>query len=183
MSRQGRLVGSDEEEESTEGLYFADLAEVGNETEEEVEEESESERDRHGTSLNQKGRKTLKVCRHFAYALIENAKSSGWEDEAVANLIELVAEQLNFDEAKVLRCLEKTAVGSPNILATLIEGSRYHFTVPQLVSVLLCHANSTNHFISLMGEAMECDLFNLSDPATIEVVRRTFVLIDCTFKS
>ena len=112
MSRIGnRYVGSDnDDEESVENLYFGDEAEVGNETEDD--ESVADENDPLGNPLSHKGRKTLKVCRHFAYTLIASAKNMGWEDQEVANLIELVADQLKFDETKLMRCLEKTGVGS-----------------------------------------------------------------------
>ena len=163
--------------EPSDGLYFGDEAEEGSESPDEEDEENEEE-SRDGNAdrasrkpLTMRGKKTLKICRHFAYSIITNAVEMGWEEQEVANLIKLVANQLDFDEAKIIRCLDKTSTGSPATLSCLLENSGYSFTVPQLVSVILSNARNVDHFTKLMGEAFEFDLFDLSNPDTIDVVR------------
>lgn len=167
MARSGR-------DEQNERLYFRDETEEGNESVDENEEDA-SDNDEEitgptGRPLSSKGKKTLKICRHFSYSIISNAVEMGWEEQEVANLIKLVANQLNFDEAQLIRCLEKTGTGSPATISCLLDESSYSFSVPQLVSVILSNARSTDHFITLMGEACECDLFDLSEPDTIAKV-------------
>lgn len=156
-------------------LYFRDEADEGEETPEEVESDNENESGddtmgQNGVPLTNYGRKALKICRHFSYALIFNAVDMGWEEQEVAALIKLVANQLQFDEAKLIRCLEKTGTGSPGTLASLLENSGYTLSVAQLVSVILSNARNVDHFITLMGEAFECDLFDLIHPETIDVL-------------
>lgn len=120
--------------------------------------------------LSIKGKKTVKICRHFSYSLIEGAVMSGWEDVEVTNLIKLISMQLNLDETKLIRLLEKTNTGTPEILAGLMDEEKYTFTAPQIVSIVLSNAKSVDHFISSMSKAFDLDLFSISDPNTIEVV-------------
>jgi hypothetical protein len=156
-------------------MYFNEEAGEGSERDIEKEEEA-SDVDEFGPTgnpLSGKGKKAIKICRHFSYTLILNAVAMGWEELEIANLIKLVANQLDFDEVKLIRCLEKTGTGSPATLSCLLDNSPYSLTVPQLVSVILCNARHVDHFITLMGEAFECDLFDLSTSDTIDVVRST----------
>ena len=153
-------------------IYFRDEADEGEESVEE--EESGSDQDDGvgptGVPLNKYSRKAIKICRHFSYSLINNAVDMGWEEEEIAGLIKLVANQLNFDEAKLIRCLEKTGTGSPNTIASLLENSGFSFSTAQLVSVILSNARNVDHFITLMGEACDCDLFKLTHPETIDTL-------------
>ena len=163
---KSKKTESDTESVQGEDLYFDQEAQEGNETESDASDVMGPG----NKPLTKRGKKALKICRHFSYSLITNAVESGWEDQEVANLIKLVAEQLDFDAAKLIRCLEQTTTGSPSILSTILEDSDYKFTIPQTVSVILCHAKSVDHFISLMGESLECGLFDLTYTETIDVV-------------
>lgn len=153
-------------------MYFRDEADEGEESVEENESGSEEEGEMGptGVPLTNRSKKAIKICRHFSYALIYNAVDMGWEEQEVANLIKLVANQLSFDEAKLIRCLEKTSTGSPGTIACLLENSDYSFSAAQLVSVILSNARNVDHFITLMGEAFECSLFDLAQPETIDTL-------------
>lgn len=171
MARSGR-------DEQNARLYFREETEEGNESVDESgsdasEEDVAEDRRRAASSRpeSSKTKKTLKICRHFAYSLISNAVEMGWEEQEIANLIKLVANQLDFNEAQLIRCLENTATGSPATISCLLEGSDYSFSTPQLVSVILSNARNTDHFIALMGEACECDLFDLSNADTVTKVQ------------
>lgn len=171
MARSGR-------DDQNDRLYFWEETEEGNESVDENDDDVSDDDERShrgpiGRPMTSKGKKTLKICRHFSYAIISNAVELGWEEQEVANLIKLVANQLNFDESQLIRCLEKTCTGSPATISCLLDGSSYSFSVPQLVSVILSNARHTDHFISLMGEACECDLFDLSKLETIQKVQHT----------
>jgi len=117
-------------------------------------------------------KKTLKVCRHYSYNLISGAVESGWEGHELANLIKLVSFQLDLDGSKLIKLLERTGTGTPDIVCQLIEDKDSHccFSTPQLVAVFLSTAKNIDHFINIMDEAFEYDLFSLSSPDTIDVV-------------
>ncbi len=172
-SKRKRVSRDDNnEDDNDERLYFGDEAEEGKES---AEEESDADEvDPVGNPLTKKGKKTLKICRHFGYSLIAGAAAMGWEDEEAAKLIDLVAKQLNFDETKLMQCLEKTGTGSPSTLAALIDNGDYNFSVPQMVSVVLNHAKNVDHFIQLMAESLEHDLFDLTSGETLDVVRTIY---------
>ncbi len=116
-----------------------------------------------------KDKQKIKINRHFAYDLIESAFDMEWEDHEVANLIILIAKQLNFDNSKLIKCLEKTSSGSPGIIAILVDNG-YEFTAQQLISLFLVGAGSVDKFIAFIGDAMECKVFDLKNPETLSTV-------------
>jgi hypothetical protein len=175
MSRSAER-SDDSYERQRDSLYFRDEADEGNETDENASVATDDVDGATSLQFTKKGKKTLKICRHFSYALISNASCAGWEDAEIASLIILVAGQLNLDEAKLIRCLEKTGTGSPNVVAQLVDNGIFSFTVPQLVSILLGYAKNVEHFIHVMGEACECDMFDLTNTETIDVVSRNLRL-------
>lgn len=167
MTRSSTQENDESDGGSQQGMYFSNEAAVGNEADDN---ESDDENGAAGFQFTKKGKKTLKICRHFSYTLITNAASMGWEDGEIAALILLVAGQLEFDEAKLVRCLDKTETGSPNVISHIVDDGKFSFTVPQLVSILLSYAKNVDHFITIMGDACECDMFDLTDAETIDVV-------------
>lgn len=127
-----------------------------------------------------KSKKILKVCRHFSYNLIDGAVEAGWEGHELANLIKLVSCQLSLDGSKLIKLLERTGTGTPDIVCQLMEQQHPQgsssasrccsFSTPQLVAVFLSTAKNIEHFINIMEQAFEYDLFSLSSPDTLEVV-------------
>lgn len=128
-----------------------------------------------------KSKKILKVCRHYSYNLICGAVEAGWEGHELANLIKLVSCQLDLDSSKLIKLLERTGTGTPDIVFQLMEQQQQQgsssttvsccsFSTPQLVAVFLSTAKNIEHFINLMEQAFEYDLFSLSSPDTLEVV-------------
>lgn len=127
-----------------------------------------------------KSKKILKVCRHYSYNLICGAVEAGWEGHELANLIKLVSCQLDLDSSKLIKLLERTGTGTPDIVFQLMEQQQQgsssttvnccSFSTPQLVAVFLSTAKNIEHFINLMEQAFEYDLFSLSSPDTLEVV-------------
>lgn len=128
------------------------------------------------TDTTEKSKKILKACRHFSYNLIKNALEMNWEDHDIANLIKLIANQLDLDNSKLIKLLEKTETGTPSILSNVLDNSLYDFTPAQLVSVILSTAKNLTHFINLMGESLEYDMFNLSNADTIDMVRSIYAI-------
>lgn len=125
-----------------------------------------------------KRKKILKVCRHYSYNLIGGAVEAGWEGHELANLIKLVSCQLGLDGSKLIKLLERTGTGTPDIVCQLMEQQEHgssttgccSFSTPQLVAVFLSTAKNIEHFINIMEQAFEYDLFSLSSPDTLEVV-------------
>lgn len=122
------------------------------------------------SSYELKGKKNKKLCRHFSYNLIKHAVNLEWEEIEIANLIALVAAELELDTEKLLRLLARTDTGYPSILAMLAEKD-FIFTPAQTVSAVLAHASNSNHFINLIGECFEADMFDLNDEETIQMLR------------
>lgn len=125
-----------------------------------------------------KRKKILKVCRHYSYNLIGGAVEAGWEGHELANLIKLVSCQLGLDGSKLIKLLERTGTGTPDIVCQLMEQQQQgssttsccSFSTPQLVAVFLSTAKNIEHFINIMEQAFEYDLFSLSSADTLEVV-------------
>jgi hypothetical protein len=121
-------------------LYFGDEAAV--EGEDEDDEVGSSRFARPGMpgmhmpgmgGMGFKDKKSLKVCRHFAYRLILNAVEMGWGEIEVANLINITANQLDLNENRLIHLLDKTNTGSPSTIAHLLEDSSYVFTDAQVI--------------------------------------------------
>ena len=128
-----------------------------------------------GHSHVEKDKKKNKIMRHFAYTLIESS-SLDWEDHEVANLIVLVANQLDFDQGRLLKCLQQTHCGSPGIMATLSDHG-YEFSSKELLSLFFSGAGSISAFISNMGDAMESKVFDLSNDETVNTVSDEIVYL------
>src|SRR4051794_36849107 len=97
-----------------------------------------------------------KHLRHFGNDLITRAADMGWEDHEKANLIALIAAELEFRPSQMTKCLQKTNCARPAILAVL--GDLGHaFTPEQLVSLFMTDARNVMKFISHVSTAIDSD--------------------------
>ena len=93
----------------------------------------------------------------------------GWEDHEVANLLILIGQELDFKPARLIKTLEQTSSGSPGIIAILIDNG-YEFTPRQLINLFMNQAQNIHKYFSYISAALECQLFNFSDPDTLTAV-------------
>jgi hypothetical protein len=124
-----------------------------------------------GATSDVKGKKNRKICRRFSYSLINSAVEMQWEEEEITKLINLIAVQLQFDSFRLQRCLETTKTGFPAVISSLLSEFNFELSAAQILNLLVNQASNLNQLISLMGEALEFDLFNLNIPETLDVVQ------------
>ena len=89
-------------------------------------------------------------------------------------MIFLVADQLGLTTTnKVMRLLENSSSGTPGIIAYLSNESNdsyFQFSTEQIITLLKNSSSNKNRLIQYIDEALECDLFTVSDASVVQEV-------------
>lgn len=118
-----------------------------------------------------RSQKTRKVCRHFSYDLLERAVRSQWEPEMICDLLYMISKELNFDYALMRNVIQKTRIGTPRLLVSLIDRDpEFFFSCQEICALLLTTAADVTHFIQLLDEALSLELINLEEEHVITTV-------------
>jgi len=110
----------------------------------------------------------LKACRLFGAQLAVNSEAAGWDVEETARLIHLIARTLDFSSAKLIVFINELKIGSPVLIATLIDQG-YEFTTENILTMIKQEAGSRDRWIKSISNALDQGLFDLRN---MEVVRQ-----------
>jgi hypothetical protein len=121
-------------------------------------------------NLNSKDKGKVKACKKFSIALIRQAVTSGWEDHEIANLLLLIFKELELDNLKLLKFLQKCNVCTPIVLQCLVD-SDINFSSSQIITAMFDQTDDTDSFIKAIGVSFEQELLDATDDETLEAVR------------
>ena len=74
---------------------------------------------------------------------------------------------------KIIRLIENSSTGTPGIIAYLsneCNEKSFQFSTKQIITMLTNNSNNNNKLIRYIDEALESDLFTISDSTVIEEV-------------
>jgi hypothetical protein len=100
-----------------------------------------------------------KLLRRFSAALISRALESSWDDEEVARLVVLIAQERELSTKKTLKLLRKCSICKPALLARLGDEG-LAFTDQQIIGVVYEQCRGVDQFIDTMGEVFEQGLLD-----------------------
>eukprot|EP00596_Hydrurales_sp_CCMP1899_P005562 CAMPEP_0119049646 /NCGR_PEP_ID=MMETSP1177-20130426/65715_1 /TAXON_ID=2985 /ORGANISM="Ochromonas sp, Strain CCMP1899" /LENGTH=418 /DNA_ID=CAMNT_0007027139 /DNA_START=83 /DNA_END=1336 /DNA_ORIENTATION=- len=120
-------------------------------------------------NLNSKDKGKVKACKKFSIALIRQAVTSGWEDHEIANLLLLIYKELELDNLKLLKFLQKCNVCTPIVLQCLVD-SDINFSSSQIITAMFDQTDDTDSFIKAIGVSFEQELLDATDDETLEAM-------------
>jgi hypothetical protein len=120
-------------------------------------------------NLNTKDKTKVKTCKKFSISLIRQSVISGWEDHEIANLLVLVSKELDLDNLKLLKLIQKCNVCNPIVLQCLVD-SDISFSASQIITAMFDQTDDTDSFIKAIGVSFEQGLLNGTDDETLEAV-------------
>jgi len=115
-------------------------------------------------------KKELKICRHFSYdILIRVHDTLEWEPEQLAELVIAISKEMGLTLKDLQRMLEKTNLGSPQLLSVLADAG-YEFDIKDILSLFLRTSDNILSYIKLIDDALEIGLLSLHDSAVLNKV-------------
>jgi hypothetical protein len=154
-----------------EALEGAEETTAGSEEEEDIDTQAkENKFDDYQGKWAGKQSKTRKICRHFSSDLLVRAVRYEWEPEQIADLVLLVAKEMNLDSPQILRMIRKKRIACPRLLSYLSDRLDLGLSLSDVTSAFLVSAGSMPAFIAMVEEALEMELIRLDSPDSINEV-------------
>jgi hypothetical protein len=110
-----------------------------------------------------------KACKKFSIALISQAVRNDWEENELARLVLLIAEERQLNAQKTLQFLQSCNIISPVLLSFLAD-ENFQWTSSQMISAMYDQAQHIDRYIEVIGEAFEQRLLVLKDEDTLDAV-------------
>lgn len=123
-------------------------------------------------NVNWKEKAKFKACKKFSIALIRQAGATSWEEHEIASLVLLVAKELELDNLKTLKLLQKCNVCTPVVIQCLVDND-ITFSPSQIINAILDQTDDTDSFIKAIGVCFEQELLDGTDDETLIAVSIT----------
>lgn len=127
-----------------------------------------------------KDKKIKKALKKFASQLVIQASDENWEEHELAKLLALIVAQLGLSSSKLEKFLSSLDCITPMILNGLNDNG-FSISSIRMLHMIYNSSHGIAHFQSKMAEALDQDMFTVTDDVFIEEVRLYYYYYDGCF--